>query len=131
MMTNEEKVQHWVKMADYDIETADGLMQIKRNLYVGFMCHLATEKLLKARFVKIKDETPPYIHNLRLLAEKTGIYDMMSDEQKDFLKELNPLHIEARYQDYKDAIEKKLTDEVAQEILTKTKELTAWIKEKI
>ena len=131
MMTNEEKVQHWVNMADYDMVTADAMMQSKRNLYVGFMCHLATEKLLKARFVKIKDETPPYIHNLFRLAELTGLFDEMTEQQIDFLKELNPLHIEARYLDYKDTIEKKLTDAATQEILTKTKELVAWIKQKI
>ena len=131
IMTNEEKVQHWVNMANYDIESADVMMKSKRNLYVGFICHLTVEKMLKAYFVKITEETPPYIHNLRLLAEKTDIYSMMSEEQKDFLNELNPLQIEARYQEYKSAIEKKLTDKATQEILTKTKEMMAWIKSKI
>ena len=65
------------------------------------------------------------------LAELTGIFDMMSDEQKDFLAELAPLQIKARYQEYKDAIEKKMTDAATQEILTKTKEMLVWIKQKI
>ena len=131
MMTNEEKVQHWVKMADYDIISADVLMESKRNLHVGFICHLTIEKMLKAYYAKITEETPPYLHNLRLLAEKTDLYSMMSEEQKEFLKELNPLQIKARYQDYKDSIEKELTDEVTQKILTQTKEMIEWIKSKI
>ena len=130
-MTNEEKVQHWVNMADYDIETADGLMQIKRYLYVAFMCHQSVEKLLKAIFVKLTEETPPYTHNLKSLAEKTGVYDAMSEQQKLFINKLNPLNIEARYQDYKNNLAKSLTSEVTQEILAETKEMLVWIKSKI
>ena len=131
MMTNEEKVQHWVNMADRDIEAAEWNSKGKYNLHAGYLCHQAVEKLLKARFVKIKEETPPYTHDLFRLAELTGLFDMMSDEQKDFLAELDPLQIKARYQEYKDAVEEKMTDETTQEILTKTKELVTWIKQKI
>ena len=130
-MTNEEKVQHWVELADYDIATADDLMIPKRYLYVGFMCHQAVEKLLKAYFMKLKDETPPYTHNLISLAEKTGIFDEMSEQQQLFIDKINTLNIEARYQDYKKKLSKELTSEVTQEILTKTKELLSWIKLKI
>ena len=130
-MTNEEKVQHWVDLSDYDIATAEDLMIPKRYLYVGFMCHQAVEKLLKAYFRKLKDETPPYTHNLISLAEKTGIFDEMSEQQQLFIDKINTLNIEARYQDYKKKLSKELTSEVTQEILTKTKELLSWIKLKI
>ena len=130
-MTNEEKVQHWVDMSDRDIDTAEYLVNGKRNLHAGYLCHQATEKILKAYFVKIKEETPPYTHNLFRLAELTGLFDMMSQEQKGFLIELNPLQIKARYQEYKDSVERELTDEVTLKILTKTKELLSWIKLKI
>ena len=44
-----------------------------------------------------RHSTPPYTHNLTLLAEKSGIYNKMTDKQKDFLDFLEPLNIEARY----------------------------------
>ena len=41
------------------------MLDTKRFLYVGFMCHQAIEKALKGIFVARKPETePPYIHKL-------------------------------------------------------------------
>ena len=45
-MTKEEKIAYWLDLADYDIETAEGLFVVKRWLYVGFMCHQVIEKAL-------------------------------------------------------------------------------------
>ena len=45
-MTKEEKTAYWLDLADYDIETAEGLFVVKRWLYVGFMCHQVIEKTL-------------------------------------------------------------------------------------
>ncbi|MCL2300052.1 MAG: HEPN domain-containing protein [Firmicutes bacterium] len=44
-----DKAQYWLDLADYDIETARAMLQTKRLLYVGFMCHQTAEKALKAR----------------------------------------------------------------------------------
>jgi HEPN domain-containing protein len=40
--------QNWIESSDYDIKTAEAMFKSKRYLYVVFMCHLATEKMLKA-----------------------------------------------------------------------------------
>ena len=106
-MTKEEKVQHWVKMSERDIDAAEWNLEGKYNLIVGYLCHQAVEKIFKANFVKINDETPPFIHNLFRLAELTELFEKMSNEQKDFLIELNPLYIKTRYDEYKNIIEKK------------------------
>jgi len=44
---------------------------------------------------------PPYTHRLIRLAEESGIYKKMNDEQKDFIDIIMPLNIEARYPTYK------------------------------
>jgi hypothetical protein len=36
-MTNAEKIQYWINLSDYDMETADAMLLTKRYLYVGFM----------------------------------------------------------------------------------------------
>ncbi len=69
-MTNEEKVKYWTDIANYDIETAKAMLASERYLYVGFMCHQAVEKMLKAYFTKAKEDTSPFIHNLKTLANK-------------------------------------------------------------
>jgi HEPN domain-containing protein len=130
-MTNEEKVKYWIDLSDRDLDTAEWLIKGGHNLYAGFMCHQAVEKILKGYFTKMEEDTPPFTHNLKELAVKTGLYDLMSNEQKAFINALNPLNIEARYPEYKNKIAQTMTEEVAQDILTSTKELVQWIKQKI
>jgi len=130
-MTNEEKVRYWIDLADRDINIAEYNVKGGHNLHGGYLCHQAVEKILKAYFAKTTEETPPFTHNLRTLAINTGLFDVMSEEQKDFIRVLNPLNIEARYPEYKNEIAKTLTDEVTKEILTQSKEMIIWIKSKI
>ena len=72
-MTNEEKVKYWIDLSDRDLDTAEYLIKGGHNLYVGFMCHQAVEKILKRYFTKIKEDTPPFTHDVTGLAQKTGL----------------------------------------------------------
>ena len=54
----------------------------------------------------------------------------MSEEQKDFLALIRDMNIEARYQEYKDAVARSLNREGTAKILEGTKQLYAWILEK-
>jgi HEPN domain-containing protein len=130
-MTLEDKIKYWVDLADYDLETAQAMLMTKRYLYVAFMCHQVVEKTFKAAFVKIKKENPPYVHKLRLLAQQGDFYEKISEEQKDFIAELEPMNIEARYTEYKDRLLKLLSQSKCEQIIAQTEELQKWIKEKI
>ena len=130
-MTNEEKVKYWIDLSDRDFDTAEWVIKGGYNLHAGYMCHQAVEKILKGYFTKQKEDTPPFTHNLIDLAVKTELYDLMSNEQKAFIGVLNPLNIEARYPEYKNKIAQTMTKEVTQNILTKTKELLQWTKQKM
>jgi HEPN domain-containing protein len=127
----EKKIFYWIELSDYDMGTAEALLESGRYLYVGFMSHQTIEKILKAYFVSIKHEVAPYSHNLSLLANKSGISDLLSEEQKDFIDMLEPLNIETRYPTYKEQLLKSLTKERCTEILEKTRILQQWIKEKL
>jgi HEPN domain-containing protein len=130
-MTNEEKVQHCINLSDEDLRAGATLFQGGHYLYVGFMCHQVIEKIFKAAYAKLKEDTPPFIHNLVVLAEKSGFDHELSGEQKRFIAALNPLNIEARYTEYKSKIAQQLTPSRCTEILEQTKILQLWIKEKI
>ncbi len=129
-MTIDEKVKYWIDIADYDLETAKAMLKSKRFLYVGFMCHQATEKMLKAYFTKVKEETPPFTHNLKSLANKSGVYNLFSENQKDLIDELIPLNIEARYPTYKEKLLKSLDREKCNLLIIQTIKLCNWIKNK-
>ena len=126
-----DKERYWVEMSDYDFDTAKAMLETKRYLYVGFMCHQVIEKILKAYWAKVKEEAPLKIHSLSRLAEKTGIDRLMAEPQLDFIDILEPLNIEARYPSYKDRLMKSLTAESCKELLRRTDELRLWIKNKL
>ena len=43
----DNKVKYWIDISDYDFETAKAMLDSKRFLYVGFMCHQTIEKIFK------------------------------------------------------------------------------------
>ena len=65
-----DRVKYWLDSADYDMDTAHGMLKIRKYLYVGFMCHQTIEKALKSIIACDCDdgEIPPKIHNLLKLA---------------------------------------------------------------
>ena len=118
-------------MSDYDLDTAQAMLETSRFLYVGFMCLRVIEKALKAYWSKVLDEPPLKIHHLSRLAAKSGLIDELSEEQMDFIDSLEPLNIEARYPSYKEQLIKVLTPEYCRELLSKTKTLQLWIKSRL
>ena len=131
-MTNDnEKVSYWIDLAEYDLKTAEAMLETKRLLYVGFMCHQTIEKILKAYYVKKTEDTPPFTHNLSMLANQTKIYDKLKEDHKDLLDTLEPLNIEARYPTDKQKIFNSLTHNKCEDIIDKTRRLAKWIKNQL
>jgi HEPN domain-containing protein len=130
-MTNEEKIRYWINLADNDLCVAEDLLRLKHYLYVGFMCHQVIEKIFKAAYAKLKEETPPFTHDLRYLAVKSNFWEKCSDTQQQFIIRLDPFNIRSRYPDYKNALAKELTNTVCVEMFEQTKSLQQWIKEQI
>ncbi len=124
----DDKVKYWLELSDYDFETAEAMLSSRRYLYVGFMCHQTIEKILKAYFTKIKNETAPFTHSLSLLTSKTDLWEKLSDEQKETIDFLEPLNIETRYPTYKERLAKSLTKERCEILIAKTDEFRKWIK---
>ena len=59
-MEQEEKVQYWLELSEYDLATAKAMLETKRYLYVGYMCHQSTEKALKGLYAKNFKHTSIY-----------------------------------------------------------------------
>ncbi len=130
-MTQEEKVQYWLEIANYDLDTAEDLFKSKRWLYVAFMCHQVIEKTLKAYWSAKREDIPPYIHNHKRLAEGCGLYEQLSEEQKDFINAISTYNIQARYPEYKEQLTRELTASTCRYLIDTTKELQSWIKQKL
>ena len=130
-MADSEKINYWIELSEYDLTTAKAMLKTKRYLYVGFMCHQSIEKLLKAVFIKINMNAPPYTHSLIDLAKRTLIYEEFSAVQKDFLDYMQPLNIQVRYPTDKEKLFKTLNYKNCVEIIKETNRLSKWIKKKL
>ena len=96
-------VAHWVERSKYDLDTAKVMLDTGRYLYVAYMCQQTVEKMLKAIIAQYGKENFT-IHNLNRLAEISSFSNDLTSEQFNFLAELTPYHIEARYGDYKESL---------------------------
>lgn len=107
---NKKKViQYWLEGSDEDFKTMSILYDTKRYTWSLFIGHLMIEKLLKAYYVREKEEYPPYTHNLLRLAELSGL--SVSEDRKIDLATITAFNINARYDDFKKSFQRKCTSE--------------------
>ncbi len=127
----DDKVNYWKDLSDYDLETALAMLNSKRFLYVGFMCHQTIEKVFKAYYSKLTSDVAPFSHSLSYIAKKGDFYDVFSEYQQNFIDQLEPLNIEARYPSHKERLLKSLTYDKCKELIEKTQQMQQWIKSKL
>ncbi len=130
-MANKERSEKWLAIVAEDLSVAEDLYKTGHWLYTAFMCHQVVEKTLKAYWCVCRDDDPPFLHDHRKLAQGCGLYTKMSEEQKNFLALIRDMNIEARYQEYRDAVARTLNRQTTAEILETTKQMHAWILEKL
>lgn len=123
-------IKHWVERAEYDLETSHAMLHAGRYLYVAYTCQQAVEKILKAIIAQKNKENLP-IHNLNRLAEIAGVKQDLTPQQFDFLAELTPYCVEARYGDYKESLLEIIGKEKAEEIFRETERIFKWLLQKI
>ena len=121
-----KQIDYWKKGSLSDIETADILIDKKKYREGLFFCHLSIEKMLKALYVKTKNDIPPKTHNLFQLSENI---DLKTDENNsEFFGILMNYQLEGRYPDSYPLI----PDEVkVKKYLTKTKDIQQWLINKL
>ena len=107
------------------------MLDSKRFLYVGFMCHQSIEKILKGIYSKKITEVPPKIHNLARLLKLVELDDKIPSEFIELINELNPLNIATRYPDQELEIIKNLDYEYSTSLLKRTRRLFEWLKQKL
>jgi HEPN domain-containing protein len=129
--SHSRKRDYWLDLAQYDLDTAQVMLDGKRYLYVGFMCHQVIEKALKAYLWGRRGTEPEYTHALTRLLRASGLDDEISEDFSNLMDILEPLNIEARYPTHKERLMKSLSQERSKKILEQTEELYEWIKSKL
>jgi HEPN domain-containing protein len=122
-------VKNWLESAQYDLDTAEHMLKTGRYIYTVFMCHLALEKVLKAKVEEVTGRTPPRTHDLGYLMELTKL--SLDEDAARFIAEITNLSIVTRYPSDFQRMLKDFSQKRTELILTKTKEVFQWIKKSI
>lgn len=107
-MDKQKQIEYWLESIEEDWKSAIEIAENNtRKHFALFIVHLSIEKLLKALYIKLNDELPPFTHNLVYLASKCRL-----DTEKDNLERLKIIsdyNIETRYPEDKFSFYKKCT----------------------
>lgn len=128
-MENIEKIDFWKNSANKDLEMMEFLYKEKKFSYALFFGQLGLEKLLKALYIKLKNESPPFIHDLVKLSSKC-VLDL-SKKDSDILEEISGFNINARYDDYKDNFYKIATKEYTNKYIKEIGRIKKWLEKQI
>ncbi len=108
-MTQQKAINIWIDGAADALDTCDRLFESKKYHHALFFLHLALEKIIKALYISNLDDSPPYIHNLKLLIKMSKV--KVSNEEIKQLDEISEFNVAARYDDYKFEIYKRATED--------------------
>jgi HEPN domain-containing protein len=129
-MDTEAKFAYWLHYAQYDLETAEAMLNTKRWLYVVFMCQQATEKLAKGLYgLYLGFDTIPRIHNIKTIIRRfeNNLPTPIDAELYNFFDTLTAHYIDNRYPDYIADLTQKINETRAKQIYAKTKEVFLWL----
>ena len=124
-MNKEDRIEHWVSLANYDLKTARAMLKSGRYVYVAFTCQQTVEKMLKAYYILQIGEEPPKTHNLTYLTEKVKL--KLTKDKSELLNSLSAYYISTRYPAYKETISKLINKREAERLLKETVDFQQWL----
>ncbi|MEK7171594.1 MAG: HEPN domain-containing protein [Patescibacteria group bacterium] len=122
-------INYWIEGAKRDMTASEVLLKEKQFPQALFWCHLVLEKLLKACVVKHTKTQSPYVHNLVLLAEKSGL--ILSENQKENLAIITKFNMRGRYADESQQFNEQCTPEFTKKYFQITKDFYQWLTSKM
>ncbi|GHV31453.1 hypothetical protein AGMMS4952_20260 [Spirochaetia bacterium] len=128
-MTNEEKFEYWLDIAQYDLKTAVAMYKSRRWLYVVFSCEQSIEKLVKGLYILYLGKAAHKIHDIRTLFLE--FHDKLTVPVEEatlvFFSRLSAFYLNTRYTDYKQKLSTAVSKQSAKMTLKKTKEVFTWL----
>ncbi|GHT75541.1 hypothetical protein FACS1894124_7040 [Spirochaetia bacterium] len=130
-MTNEEKYEYWLDIAQYDLETAGAMFASGRWLYVVFTCQQAIEKLCKGLYTLYIDDNVPKIHDITVLfdrfADKLPREMGITGETSSLFERLSTYYLNNRYPEFRAKLSASIGKEEAKAVLKKSEEAFKWL----
>lgn len=123
-----EVIDRWVRQADRDLENAKKNLEIEAYDVCLILCEQAAEKMLKALYIKERNEEPPRTLSLRKLIDLTN----MPDEALRLVAELDSYYLVLRYPDVSEVVPYENVDyEDAEDGINKAEEIMELTREEL
>ena len=128
-MSPQEKFEHWLDVAQYDLQSAETMLNGGRWLYVAFMCQQALEKLAKGLYTLYLDDDVPRIHSIGKIVSsfEDKLPVGIPTETKVLFDELSICYLNNRYPDFKNKLALEIKEPEAKAFYSQTKEAFAWL----
>lgn len=124
-----KQTENWLKVAKYELRTAEVLFEQELYLKSVEHCHAALEKLLKGIISENGGEVQR-IHDLLRLASEALIENLQSDI-KEILDEINRCYMVSRYPDDIDELIEEINNTEGKRILEGTKRIFIWLNKRL
>jgi HEPN domain-containing protein len=123
----QKSIKYWKDGSSKDLAAAENLFEKGFYPQCLFFCHLSSEKMLKALFMKRTKKVAPFIHDLRRLAELMELD--LTNQKKEVLDKIFTFNISTRYAEEKLEFYKKYNNKkIVAKYLNITKDLILWLK---
>jgi HEPN domain-containing protein len=112
------------------MDTAKAMLQTGRLIYAIFMCQQAIEKCFKA-LLSYRDREIVPIHNLRRLAEYSGVIDELEKPELTKLDFLSSYYINARYKEDLRQLSRGIDEKTVDDFIRFSEGFIAWLCQKM
>ena len=128
-MTKEEKYSYWLRLAQYDLDTAQTMYTGGRWFYVAFMCQQAIEKLCKGLYNFYISDNITKVHNIRFILTKieTSLSPGVKPEIYELTDTLSAHYLNNRYPDFSGSLNIDIDKNLATDLLSRTREAFTWL----
>lgn len=118
--------KNWIDTANYDLKTAEAMLKSRRYIYVVFMCHLATEKMIKAIISTETEGLPPKSHSLLYLSGKALV--QFPEDLQEFIEQLDNVSVVTRYPEDLKKLSKEFNKSMTEKVLFLTRRTLRWLR---
>jgi len=122
------EIQRLIKQADRDVLNARKNIGIEAYEVAAFLAEQAVEKYLKAYWMAVKHEAPPFTHSLTELGDALGV----PKELRKHLVSLTADYTTARYPDAANGVPYEVYDrETAENKVASAEAILTWLRRQI
>ncbi|HZX47985.1 MAG: hypothetical protein A2Z47_06825 [Thermodesulfovibrio sp. RBG_19FT_COMBO_42_12] len=118
--------KNWIDTANYDLKTAEAMLKSRRFIYVIFMCHLATEKMIKAIISAETEGLPPKSHSLLYLSGKALV--QFPEDLQEFIEQLDNVSVVTRYPEDLKKLSKEFNKTTTGKVFLLTRRTLRWLR---